>query len=242
LRDTQAHICDEAFYQEQILTHPSLPPAAPALPFPDFREEAAVISSALEGGDALIERRTTHAASRGASVEVVMLQNLMSQFGGGGGAMGRRSNAGGDEIGGGTLCGGADVIRADTLDMPCVGGRLSAGDAGAASTAASAASSLTEKLALQMALQRVSRGTSDFMNTGRGSVIGQGGLHTPAHQADCYGPDCIRYGGQDSCSQQRNYRTKPCRFFQQGVCKNGDHCNFLHVDTRGHHLPKSLLE
>ena len=157
LRDTQAHICDEAFYQEQILTHPSLPPAAPALPFPDFREEAAVISSALEGGDALIERRTTHAASRGASVEVVMLQNLMSQFGGGGGAMGRRSNAGGDEIGGGTLCGGADVIRADTLDMPCVGGRLSAGDAGAASTAASAASSLTEKLALQMALQRVSR-------------------------------------------------------------------------------------
>jgi hypothetical protein len=31
-----------------------------------------------------------------------------------------------------------------------------------------------------------------------------------------------------------NYRTKPCRYFQAGMCKNGDRCTFLHtMDAAG---------
>ena len=36
-------------------------------------------------------------------------------------------------------------------------------------------------------------------------------------------------GMRDDGVRPHNYRTKPCRYFQAGMCKNGDRCNFLHT-------------
>ena len=34
---------------------------------------------------------------------------------------------------------------------------------------------------------------------------------------------------RDDQTRPPNYRTKPCRYFQAGNCKNGDRCTFLHT-------------
>ena len=37
-------------------------------------------------------------------------------------------------------------------------------------------------------------------------------------------------GGMTQDGQRpHNYRTKACRYFQMGSCKNGDRCNFIHT-------------
>lgn len=53
--------------------------------------------------------------------------------------------------------------------------------------------------------------------------------------ANGFGANSGRFGGAggaggagDDQFQHRNFRTKACRFFQQGMCKNGDRCTFLH--------------
>ena len=67
-----------------------------------------------------------------------------------------------------------------------------------------------------------------FMNGGRGNGMTAGGFGGANGFMNGNG----RYGAQDNF-RPHNYRTKPCRFFQQGMCKNGDRCTFLHVKEEG---------
>ena len=64
----------------------------------------------------------------------------------------------------------------------------------------------------------------------RGSAQYGGGQSTPG-----WGPN-----GRQAPIQagHHNFRTKPCRYFLAGMCKNGDQCTFLHaregqLDARG---------
>jgi len=84
---------------------------------------------------------------------------------------------------------------------------------------------LTEKLALQMALQNASTGTVGFMGAGsRGAQQSYGNKPYGANNAMTRGPGVPPVG-----PTHHNFRTKPCRYFMAGMCKNGDRCTFLHT-------------
>ena len=138
---------------------------------------------------------------------------------GGGGACGGMANGGG--MGAGQTAGGADGGGG--------GGGAAAGGGG-----------LNSKLALQLALQQQSTGAMGAGAAGRGGYGGGMGYMSNGfgNNNSGYGRGAgmmggFQQGGRGASADQgalpHNYRTKPCRYFQQGMCKNGDRCTFLHT-------------
>ena len=68
-----------------------------------------------------------------------------------------------------------------------------------------------------------SQGTMNFNRNGMGGGGFQGG--------GGFNRGGFASGGAlpDNGVKPYNYRTKPCRYFQMGNCKNGDRCTFLHT-------------
>jgi len=199
----------------------------------------------------------------GGGAEVNVLQNFMAQFSGGGGSgtiggvQGGGIQAGGGMQASSLQSGGLQGNSIGGNPMGGIGGGMGAGrPAGGGATAVASSSegggSLTAKLALQMALQQNASGAM----AGQGGGGGYGGL---AGGRSGYGGGLgynglgnVGMGGRtmgmggsgfsagssirDDGSKPHNYRTKPCRYFQQGMCKNGDRCTFLHTTegAQGH--------
>ena len=130
---------------------------------------------------------------------------------------------------GGVMPGLGGIGMGGGVGMPTgqIGGGQMGAMLGLPSAGGGSSGNLTEKLALQMALQNASRGSMGFMNgQGRGNGVAQGSFGNNG-----FAPRPGGFGGVGE--QHRNFRTRPCRFFQQGMCKNGDRCTFLHVKEEG---------
>jgi len=96
---------------------------------------------------------------------------------------------------------------------------------GGSGTGGGGGGSLTEKLALQMALQNASTGTMGFLQGGGSQRTMHSGTLPQPQQQQMTGS----FNRTPPVAGAHNYRTRPCRYFQQGMCKNGDQCTFLHT-------------
>ena len=170
------------------------------------------------------ERRAGEAEgrSRGGSLEASVLKNFFAVSGGGAVAGGIQGGIGSGRI----LCSGmggpmpgsgtrGSMVGGGSMQLPpgvppccnAAGGTMPGGG------------SLTEKLALQMALSRAA--TKPIGPAGSGQP-------TACYRSSGYGQHAIGPSSRDQ-SAHPSFRTKPCRYFEMGGCKNGDRCTFKHV-------------